>query len=354
MHTRRIRLFMPAVVLILLLVAVSTVGAATKAAPTVTLSVDQVSFQASDPVLITVTYINSNKNTIRILRWFTPENGLEEPVFSVKVDGQPAAYTGAFYKRPAAEAGDYVSLKSKSSIAYVVDLREYYDLSVSGEYEISFKASSYFLFSEKGNNSSDPDLLRSAPIALKVEGQVKPKPSPTTTPPPGGTAFNVCTTAQQAILLNARAGATTYASGAKSYLAGISSGTNRYLTWFGAFTTSRLNTVKSHFDALTTAWTSASVTFDCKCKQNYYAYVYPDRPYTIYLCKVFWQAPLTGTDSQSGTLIHEMSHFNVVAGTDDFVYGQTGAKSLAVTNPDNAINNADNHEYFAENNPPLQ
>jgi peptidyl-Lys metalloendopeptidase len=60
---------------------------------------------------------------------------------------------------------------------------------------------------------------------------------------------------------------------------------------------------------------------------------------------------MTGTDSKAGTLIHEMSHFNVVASTDDYVYGQTGAMNLALTNPDQAVDNADNHEYFAENNP---
>ena len=46
-----------------------------------------------------------------------------------------------------------------------------------------------------------------------------------------------------------------------------------------------------------------------------------------------------------------MSHFDVVAGTDDVVYGQAGAKSLAISDPASAITNADSHEYFAENNP---
>jgi peptidyl-Lys metalloendopeptidase len=46
-----------------------------------------------------------------------------------------------------------------------------------------------------------------------------------------------------------------------------------------------------------------------------------------------------------------MSHFDVVAGTNDWVYGQSAAKNLAATNPTNALDNADNHEYFAENNP---
>jgi peptidyl-Lys metalloendopeptidase len=79
--------------------------------------------------------------------------------------------------------------------------------------------------------------------------------------------------------------------------------------------------------------------------------VYPTKAYEIFVCKAFWTAPATGTDSKAGTLVHEMSHFNVTAGTDDHVYGQTAAKSLAASDPDAAIDNADNHEYFAENKP---
>jgi len=36
---------------------------------------------------------------------------------------------------------------------------------------------------------------------------------------------------------------------------------------------------------------------------------------------------------------------------NDHVYGQAGAINLAISNPDNASMNADNHEYFAENTP---
>jgi peptidyl-Lys metalloendopeptidase len=46
-----------------------------------------------------------------------------------------------------------------------------------------------------------------------------------------------------------------------------------------------------------------------------------------------------------------MSHFNVVAGTDDWAYGQTAARNLASSDPAKALDNADNHEYFAENTP---
>jgi peptidyl-Lys metalloendopeptidase len=100
--------------------------------------------------------------------------------------------------------------------------------------------------------------------------------------------------------------------------------------------------------------TNASITVDCKCKQSYYAYVYATQPYKIYVCRAFWSAPMNGTDSKAGTLVHEMSHFDVVANTDDVVYGQTGAKNLAISNPNDAIRNADSHEYFAENTPAQQ
>ena len=42
-----------------------------------------------------------------------------------------------------------------------------------------------------------------------------------------------------------------------------------------------------------------------------------------------------------------------VAGTDDHVYGQSGAAEMARTAPARAVNNADSHEYFGENAPPL-
>jgi peptidyl-Lys metalloendopeptidase len=61
----------------------------------------------------------------------------------------------------------------------------------------------------------------------------------------------------------------------------------------------------------------------------------------------------TYTIAQAGTLVHESSHFDVIAGTDDVVYGESACQKLAVKDPDTAITNADSHEFFAENDPPL-
>ena len=49
-----------------------------------------------------------------------------------------------------------------------------------------------------------------------------------------------------------------------------------------------------------------------------------------------------------------MSHFNIVAATDDWAYGQSAAKNLAIRKPSRAVDNADSHEYFAENTPAQQ
>ncbi|KAF9011063.1 lysine-specific metallo-endopeptidase-domain-containing protein [Cyathus striatus] len=69
--------------------------------------------------------------------------------------------------------------------------------------------------------------------------------------------------------------------------------------------------------------------------------------------RLLLHASTAGIDSKAGTIIYQSSHFTANGGTDDFAYGQTAAKALTVSNPAHAILNADNHEYFSENNPSL-
>lgn len=347
------RLFLLISLFAMLLLVFSSVMAAPKGGPLVSLSTAQGKFGASEEVLVTVTISNPGGSTVRLLRWFTPAGGIEEPVFSVKRNGEAVAYTGAYYKRPPATASDYITLKAGESITYSVNLGEYYDLSKSGDYQVSYTAASYHLFTEKGNGFKSQDVLTSEAISLKVDGRNPKRPSTPPPPPtPGSNVFDACSATQQVDITSARNQAKTYSSNSSIYLNTNTTG-SRYTTWFGVYTSSRYSTVTNQFTKITEAFNNAAITYHCACKQPYYAYVYPTQPYNIYLCKYFWLSPMAGTDSKAGTLIHEMSHFNVVASTDDFVYGQTGAKNLAITAPNDAVMNADNHEYFAENTPPL-
>jgi peptidyl-Lys metalloendopeptidase len=357
------------VFVVLAALLITTVAlAAPKSGPTVSLSVSQGKFDSSQDVWVTVTLSNDTKNTVHMLKWFTPVDGVEESLFVVKRDGQAVAYIGPRFKRAAVTEEDYISLKSGESVSSAVNLGEYYDLSQSGQYEVAYGVASFNLFNEKGNAFQVKDVLASEKVSMDIVGRlakVTPTPPPpgggggksTPTPPPpgggGGNTFNACSTTRQSQLVSARNESKIYASNAENYLLANNQG-SRYTTWFGVFSSTRYNTIKSHFTAISNAMDTAGVQFDCTCTQtNVYAYVYPNQPYKIFLCGAFWAAPLTGTDSKAGTLIHEMSHFDVVANTDDYAYGQTAARNLAASNPDQAIRNADNHEYFAENTPPL-
>ena len=353
MNKSKVRFNSLVLVLLFALLVTSIVSAAPQSGPTVKLSVAQGEYDSGQEVLVTVNISNTTKHTIKILKWYTAADGVEESLFAVSRDGQPVAYTGPIYKRPAATGKDYISLKSGESITSVVNLGDYYDLSQGGSYEVFYAVASFNMFNEKGNAFKFKDVLTSEKISFNAKGSNgRGKPTPPPPPPDGGNSFNSCDADQQSLLVAAREQAKVYAADSQSYLDANKQG-SRYTTWFGVFNTTRYNTVRDNFTAISDAMDNAGIEFNCKCNQNYYAYVYPNRPYEITVCRVFWQAPLSGTDSKAGTLIHEMSHFDVVAGTDDVVYGQSGAKNLAISDPNAAVTNADSHEYFAENTPSL-
>ncbi len=147
------------------LLVVSSVAAAPKDGPVVQLSSSQSEYTASQEVLVTVTISNPTRHSVRILKWFTPGDGVEEPIFVVRLNGEPVAYSGAIYKRPAPTGSDYLTLKSGESAAYTVNLGDYYPLTGTGQYEIFYSAAAFNLFSEKGSSFKYPDSLQSKSLA---------------------------------------------------------------------------------------------------------------------------------------------------------------------------------------------
>jgi peptidyl-Lys metalloendopeptidase len=311
---------------------------------------------------------NSSRETIKVPYWQLPSGSLQQNLFEVSHNGRPVKYTGPMIKRAAPIDADMVTLRPGESRLVTVDLSTAYDLSRSGEYTVKFRSFLQGARNDSGrvvaSRNGGMAKATSAPLRLWVDAanpvkQLKADGRVSAKGKPGGTAtvvngvsFVGCSSTQingaGAAVVDARA----YTENAKGYLAGNTVGA-RYTTWFGAYTSTRWSTAKSHFTSIDSAMdqSGGQVKINCGCNQNYYAYVYPTKAYEIFVCKAFWSAPATGTDSKAGTLVHEMSHFNVTAGTDDHVYGQSGAKSLAISDPAAALDNADSHEYFAENKP---
>jgi peptidyl-Lys metalloendopeptidase len=326
----------------------------------VTIAPEKTKLTSHDDVVVKVSITNNSGQAQYVLKSHTPFVELEEGLFEVTRDGAKVAYEGAHYKRPAPTAADYFLLKPGATHTAKVELSSVYDMSITGDYKIRYNVKSVNLFSStlgstgKVGAEKSVGVMDSDAVSLWIDGRYArgtAKAAPEAPQGGQGLAFSKCTTTQQATIASAMSQASTYANNSDAYMQGSLGA--RYTKWFGASTTARNATVKAHFASIKDAFATKPVTVDCGCKKTYYAYVYPNQPYKIYVCKAFWSAPMAGTDSKGGTLVHEMSHFTVVAGTDDHAYGQSAAASLAISNPDAAIDNADSHEYFSENTPAL-
>jgi peptidyl-Lys metalloendopeptidase len=251
-------------------------------------------------------------------------------------------------KRPVPRESDYLVLAPGERLVALVELSRTYDMAATGAYAVRYHGAS-------SAPTMSPGGISSNTAAIFIEGRL---PRGTSTPllaaPAGpGLTYAQCSNAQQDTVADAFAAGSAMAANGLGYLASGKEQGKRYTNWFGALDAARQATVNKNFTAIKDAFETKPVKVDCSCDEDYFAYVYPAQPYTIYVCNAFWPAPLVGTDSKGGTLLHEMSHFDIVAGTDDHVYGQQGAAELARTAPQRAINNADSHEYFGENSPPL-
>ena len=322
----------------------------------VRLRADQAAFRAGEDVILHVSITNPHAEAIQVLKWFIPADGMEEPLLSITRDGQPVAYLGPIFKRRAPTTQDYLILQPGAALSGSLNLSAYYDLSASGHYAVSYDVRSPELYARQGKELLKVNgRLASNEVRLFIEGRSRPVLHAITPDiVNGATSFTGCSTTRQSQLLTARTDAGTYAADSLAYLNAGRQG-NRYITWFGAYLQSRYDSARTNFTNISNAVDNASVNFNCTCTDpNVYAYVFANQPYNIYLCGAFWGAPATGTDSKAGTLVHEMSHFTVVAATKDWVYGQQAARNLAKSDPTRAVTNADSHEYFAENTPPAE
>jgi peptidyl-Lys metalloendopeptidase len=340
------------------------------------LEFDKRAYKAASRQTLVFTLTNESDQALQVLRWNTPLDGFKSDMFHVENDGVQVPYLGRVYKRAAPEPEDYLLIQPGETVQHAVNFLDAYDVAATGHYRVRYRTHKLHAGSgrqaalAKGFMAQQPSSLSvRANIATfeQIEGR-KPKlvggVDPTlakrlraASPARKVPTFSGCSAAQQGQLKNALTEAAKMAAAARDALQGAVGWARpnapRYREWFGIFDKSRFDTVCAHYANIADALANKTVTFLCDCTDSAYAYVYPSKPYEIHLCKAFWAAPLTGSDSQAGTLVHETSHFNVVAGTDDHSYGQSACRALAKNTPSEAIDNADSHEYFAENTPAL-
>ncbi|KAI0347608.1 peptidyl-Lys metalloendopeptidase [Trametopsis cervina] len=304
---------------------------------------------------IVATVKNTGDETLKLLN--DPRgvlNKLPTEAFQITHDntGASPAFTGVKVKyvpSTAAKIGSsFTVLAPGEETSVVHDLSTAFNFTSTGQGSYSFAAKNQFFYVDPETNSpveffADHPQAHTAAISGKL-AVARPTVSKRAT-------YTGCSSSQQSQLVSAASAAQSYAAAAYQYTSTNTASTPRFTTWFGTYTSAHHSTILTHYSNLN-GNTYSGYHFDCTCTESdTYAYVYPDDFGHVYLCGAFWQAPTTGTDSKGGTLIHESSHFTKNAGTQDYVYGQSAAKSLAKSNSAEAIENADNHEYYAENNP---
>jgi peptidyl-Lys metalloendopeptidase len=321
---------------------------------------DKAVLGVTDDVFVRFTLHNGSKDDLYVLSWQTPLRGVQEDIFDVRRDGKPVQYVGRLYKWATPQAEDFIRIPAGGSVSARVELSSAYDISRSGEYSIQYRVPVREALRAAGAKVAAAKLgnIESNVLTLGIERDERliadrPAEAPelavgkSLTP-----GFVSCSSTRQTSLVTALSNAEAISLKARDYLNNLPvasrSTDTAYRTWFGEYTSSRYGTVQSHFTAIYSAFNTKTITFHCDCTSSAYAYVYSNQPYNVHLCNAFWNAPNLGIDSKAGTLVHETSHFTVVAGTSDYAYGTSACQRLANTNPKKAINNADSHEYFAE------
>ena len=314
------------------------------------LTASTLSYLPQEPLLVHVTLSNEGKLPIRMLTWGTPLEGMLSNALKVTHDGQEIAYLGPVVSRRQPLPQDYLILAPGERHTVVVDLAQAYAVDKPGHYEVSWRLQEIEGVQAGAKGTGILSITGNAAGFELLGTRERPR---TKTNPMAAQAS--CTASQLNLLNQARQAASRSASSAHQALSGTPEASRasaaRYATWFGAYTASRWQAITSNFSKIAAA--TSRLTYNCTCEgmeDNVIAYVYPSRPYEVTLCAAFWDEPVSGSDySMASTLVHETSHFNAVAGTDDIAYGPAACKRLAQSNPAKAANNADNYGFFSVN-----
>ncbi len=336
----------------LIMTDISHASASLPAGVEVSISIDQQSLSVDDQIWATVRYTNVSNSQVALLKRETAlGGGMTEDLVSIIYEGVELKYTGMHVKRLAPIATDYVYLEPGQSASEKIDLLRSYPINYKGDYSITLRDSG-----EHSDSSAHAKASAAITINLDEDRLVRVfKRTP---------RFQNCSAGQQSEIDAALTSAERIANEASFALqntpVALRPNSARYTEWFGAFSAARYAQVQLGMSRIASATTNQTIGFNCDCSNQpgvdpsrTFAFVFPSDAFNMTLCDVFFLVPREGTDSKSGTIVHEISHFNIVAATDDFssALDQRGSRNLANSSPASAIRNANAFEYFAENTP---
>jgi hypothetical protein len=336
-------------------------------------------YDSAEPVQLRFELTNDGDEDLYVLKWYTPLEGINSDCLTVLRNGKTRVpYDGPMVKRGNPGPDDYVLIPAGKTVAVDVDLSESYAVSRPAKYQVELNIPALERVPAPPATDKSTVLARakSAPHLEALTGgrtQFTVKKGSLRLPTRGQAARTVSESLGKAKEADSSRGAAGRAAGplppnfiggtasrrtqvAKAHSDGFAlcegalaslANNARYREWFGAYSAARFNKVKAAYTKIRNRMRTVTFTYDLSgagCKSGWFAYTHKGDT-RIWLCGSFWTAPPVGTDSKAGTVLHEHSHSD--ANTDDLAYGQTNARALATSQPDNAVRNADNYEYYA-------
>jgi peptidyl-Lys metalloendopeptidase len=325
----------------------------------ITPAVDQAVLTPAEAGQVHFNITNTTDQELSFLRYNTPLGGFDAELFSVTRDGEPVTYIGRLALRLGPTPEDWVTLEAGESIDAWIDLFEAYDMRRGGLYVVTFSYPVGFRSggfdrtihqsledTPKGEQSSQLNFeyqpIESNSYEIFVDGPDEVDDIPI---PLQAFGFSGCSSSRINSLNTARSYGSSLSARSYNQLAGTSGSSNSlYRTWFGSYTSSRYNYVRGNYYDLYYSF-QRTWNYTCtSCQSGVIAYVYPTYAYNVWICPSFFNY---SNVERGSFLLHEASHWNAVAGTDDYGYGSSYCRSLASRYPGYAVYNADNYRYFS-------
>jgi peptidyl-Lys metalloendopeptidase len=333
-------------------------------------------YQSGGAVRLRFELTNRGDEDLYVLTWYTPLEGLLSDCLRVTRGGERLPYDGPLLKRGEPTAESYRLIRAGRTVSKSFDLGSAYDLSSPGRYRVTLDATVRY-FSPASSDEGLEELLAGAERRGKRQ-RLRGGAAQFNVVPGGGrrrmtrgeaarrrsrarrrgqaapeTGFEALGPRAPVIIGgNADRQARARQAHDNAYnlcvnaLAGLAND-DHYNLWFGTHTAQRFQTVGNVYARIRAGMESKTFTYDLNgggCKSGAFAHTFPDSD-TIWICERFWNAPAFGPDSQSSTLVHEHSHAS--ADTGEHGGGQQHCQDMAQDDPDRAVRNASNYEYYA-------
>lgn len=129
--------------------------------------------KVGEPVELLFRLTNSTSETLWVLNWHTPLEGLHNNILVVTRDGTELEYRGMMKKRAPPDASSYVKLAPSASIEAKVELSESYDFTVPGKYTLAFPGPLMDVATKKADvphrfGESRPREVRCTPVEMTI------------------------------------------------------------------------------------------------------------------------------------------------------------------------------------------